>query len=320
MQYLNEKSSLWVEKYRPTTVEDVIAPANSQKLLKNIVAGGELPNMLFYGSAGIGKTSTARALVNDLRGEELYINGSLETSIDVIRDRVMQFAMTHSSFMSEGKKIVIIDECERLSSQGQDALKVVLEEAESNCRFIFCTNNMQKIISPLHSRCKKISFNYSKDQTKDIILQYFKRLQFVLKNEGVEFGTPEKTVLAEYIQQFFPDFRKMINEMQGYVQTHGKIDVGLLRVGSSEQIDDLIELLKKREFNKMRKLCTEIDPDQFYTTFYNEISKHAKAEAIPPVVLTLAEYGHKHVLTIDQEVNLVACCLELMTSLNGSWK
>lgn len=313
------KSSLWTEKYRPKTTEDLIAPEKTKRLLKTIVKEGQLPNLLLYGTAGIGKTSAARALINDLGGEELYINGSLETSIDVIRDRVTQFATTHS-VIGTGQKVVIIDECERLSANAMDALKVILEETAENCRFIFCTNNLQKIISPLQSRCKLISFNYGKDDSKEIILQYFKRIQFVLKNEGYGITKEEKEILANFCKEFFPDFRKMLNELQGYLKTNEKIDFGLLRTAENSQVGELVELLKSRSFNKMRKYCTEIDPSTFYTSFYNEIVDYIKPEVVPDVVMILAEYGYKHALTIDQEINLVACCTELMKTLAGHWK
>lgn len=312
-------SSLWVEKYRPKSISDIIAPTETLNYLESQIKKGELQNMLFYGSAGIGKTSAARAVIKDLGGEELYINGSLETSIDVIRDRVVQFATTHSVLMG-GQKVVILDECERISQQGQDALKVVLEEASENCRFIFCTNNLQKIIKPLHSRCKLLSFNYSGADSKAIMLQYFKRIQFILDNEGVECGNAEKEILAQFIQQFFPDFRKMLNELQGYLQSGKKVDLGLLKSGDNSQTLDLIGLMQKKEFTKIRKLCAEIDADIFYRHFYQEISAFIRGEAILEVVGILAEFGYKHCNCIDTEVNLVACCIELMQATNGKWK
>lgn len=312
-------SSLWVEKFRPVSISDVIAPQDTINYLQKQIADEEIQNMLFYGSAGIGKTSAARALVKDIGGEELYLNGSIDTSIETVRDKVIGFATTHSCLMG-GQKIVIIDECERLSQQGQDALKVVLEETESNCRFIFCTNNLQKIIKPLHSRCKLISFNYGKDATKEIMLQYFKRIQFVLDTEGIAYGDPEKKILAQFIQQFFPDFRKMLNELQGYIQSTGKIDIGLLKSGDNSQTLDLIELMRKMEFNKIRKICAEMDPDMFYQHFYAEIDRYIQPPAMLPVIGCLAEYGHKHCLCIDPEVNLVACCIELMQATKGQWK
>jgi len=320
------KDSLWVERYRPQTIAEIIAPTSTQTLLKNIVADGQLPNIMFYGTAGLGKTSTAHALVNDIGAEKLYINGSLETSVDVIRDRVIQFAMTHSaaSFLSEDEtnipKIVIIDECERLSPNAQDSLKVVLEEASSNCRFIFCSNNLQKIISPLQSRCKLISFNYGTDQSKDIMLQYFKRIIEILTKEGFTVGKAEKGILAEFVQQFFPDFRKMLNELQGYLIEHSEIKMDLLRVGDSSMTLDLIELIKAKQFKKMSEVCTEIDPSSFFTTFYAEIKKFVVAESLPDIVFILRDGMHTHALAIDQEINLIAVCTELMQALNGKWK
>jgi len=322
---MSNKDSLWVEKYRPKTITDVVSPASTQKLLETIVETKELTNIMFYGSAGLGKTATARSIVNDLGAEECYINGSLETSVDVIRNRVIQFAMTHSvagMLMDEkpAPKIVIIDECERLSPQAQDSLKVVLEEASSNCRFIFCTNNLQKIIDPLQSRCKLISFNYGTDQSKDIMLKYFKRICYILEQEGHKLDKKAKGIVAEFVQQFFPDFRKMINELQGYLMEKDTIGLDLLRAGDSSQTHDMINLIKSKQFNKVAALCAEIDSNSFYSSFYAEIKKFIKPEAIPDVVFILRDGMHTHALAVDQEINLIAVCVELMAALDGKWK
>lgn len=318
MQKIND-SSLWVERYRPKTLVDLICPPKTRALLEEIKKSGEMQNLILFGTAGIGKTSAAYAICNDLGAEVRYINASLETSIDVIRDDVSQFASTNS-VVSFGQKVVILDESDRLSPNAQDALKVILEQTESNCRFIFCTNNLQKIISPLHSRCKLLSFNYGAEDSKEIMLQYFKRICFVLQREGYTVGQEEKSILAEFVKNYFPDFRKMLNELQGYVKANKKIDLALLRSGDNTMVVDLIGILKTREFNKMRKLCVEIDSDSFYRTFYDEIEGHVRSEAIPDIVMTLAKYGASHCACIDKEINLTACCTELMSDLNGKWK
>jgi len=322
------KDSLWVEKYRPQSISSVISPTSTQSMLESIVKTGELTNLLLFGSAGLGKTSTARALVKDLGAEELYINGSLETSIDVIRARVMQFAMTHSAISfgddeddsGKIKKIVIIDEMDRLSPNAMESLKVVLEEASSNCRFIFCTNNLQKIIAPLQSRCKLISFNYGADQSKDIMLKYFKRMKEILKIEGFDLNKEQMGILAEFVQQFFPDFRKMLNELQGYLQQNGEIKIDLLKVGDATQTTDLIELIKGKQFSKMSALCSELDAASFFSSFYAEIKRYVKPEALPDIVFILRDGMATHALAVDQEINLIAVCTELMQALNGKWK
>lgn len=306
-------SSLWVERYRPKCVEDIVATSNIKKLLASIVESGDLPNLLLYGSAGIGKTTAAKAIAAELEMDHLYINGSLETSVDVIRDRVKQFATT-SSLMG-GKKVVIMDECDRISANGQDALKVLLEESEGNARFIFCTNNVQKIIPPLHSRCKLVSFNYTSDDAPDIMVQYFKRVKFILTNEGVEFDV---NTLRKYITMLYPDFRKTINELQGYVRIHGKVDDGLLAAADASYMGELVGLLKGKKYDSMLKLASEIDPAMFYSNFYAEIRDHLVPQSIPEVILVLADYANRHTQTVDQDVNLAACLTELM--MKGQWK
>ena len=324
------KDSLWVEKYRPQTIKDIVAPPKTERMLNKIIETGNLTSIMLYGTAGLGKTATARAIVRDLGAEELYINGSIETSIDVIRNKVTQFSMTHSalSFDTDDtdtdvkriKKIVIIDECDRISPNAQDSLKVVLEEASSNCRFIFCTNNIQKIIDPLQSRCKLMSFNYGTDQTKDIMLKYFKRIKEILVIEGHEVDKQQQGILAEFVRQFFPDFRKMINELQGYLMENKVIGIDLLRAGDSSMTLDLIELLKQKQFSKMSSLCAEMDASSFFTSFYAEIRNHVTPDSLPDIVFILRDGMHTHALAIDKEINLIAVCTELMQALNGKWK
>lgn len=310
----NKNSSIWVERYRPRSVKDLVAPKGTKTLLENIVRDQDLQHLIFYGTAGLGKTSAAKAIANDLGADVLYINGSKDTSIDTVRHDVTQFATTHS-LVGGSVKIVILDECEQISMQGQNALKVILEETSSLCRFILCTNNVNKIIPPLHSRCKMISFNYGSKHTKEIMMAYFARTQEILINEQVEF---DKGALAEFIQKVYPDFRKILNELQGYHKENGKIDKGVMSVADASYLGEMVDYLKGKKFNKVRGVCAEIDAATFYSTFYAEIRSHVQDQWMPECILILADYANRHTMTIDQEINLVACCTELM--LKGQWK
>lgn len=307
------ESTLWVEKYRPQTVEDIIAPADTTKLLKKIVSSGEMPNLLLYGSAGIGKTTTAKAIGKDLGMDVKYINGSLETSIDNIRNEVRTFATTCS--LVDKPKLIILDEADRISAQGQDALKVVLEETADIARFVFCTNNMQKIIAPLHSRCSLISFNYGQKHTKDIMIQYFKRVKYILDSEEVEYS---EKLLAGFIQNLYPDFRKIINELQKYVKMHGKIDEGILAATDDSYFTELMDLVKAKKFEKMRNYCSNVDADNFWTTFYTEMKHYFRETYLPQLILVANEFQMNHPFAPNKELNVAAFCTELM--MKAQWK
>jgi DNA polymerase III delta prime subunit len=303
-------SSLWCEKYRPQTLKDYICSDQNRKLFQSVIDSTEVPCFTFYGGAGCGKTSLARIIANELKMDLLYINGSMETSVDVIRYKVQQFVMT-SSF-SDGKKLVIIDETERISTNAAESLKVLQEESEANARFIFCTNNIQKMIPPLLSRSQVIQFG--KEISKDLVLQTFKRLQFILENEGIEF---DKKVLAELTQKFFPDIRKLINELQKFAAMNGSIDTRIFTAGDDTQLNNLVDELRNKKFNNVRKIVTELD-DPFYSAFYAEIDKLLVDSCKPNVILALAESAYRSALTVNKELELVSCCIQIMQQ--AVWK
>ncbi len=305
-------SSLWVEKYRPKIVKDLIVPENIKSYFNKIIEECDIPNILLSGSAGKGKSSVAFAICNELKSDKLYINASIENSVDTVRYKVQQFAMT-SSF-TDGKKIVILDELDRMIA-GQDALKALIEQTESNCRFIITTNNLAKIIDPIKSRCHHIDFNWAKKDQKELIVNYFKRICWILENENIQY---DKKVLAEFIQKLYPDFRKTLNELQKFVQMHGDITDKIFSSMDDSKFTSLTTELKNKKFNAVRKMATDIDPDQFYGMFYSELDSLLEDSSKPDIILLLAQYAYESSLSVNKEITLVACLVQLMR--NAKWK
>lgn len=300
-------SSLWVEKYRPKTIKDLILPDNIKSLFEKFVKDGDIPNLIFTGSAGRGKTSTAYALARDIGMDELYINASMETGIDTLRSKVTNFAMTSS--LVDAKKLVIADEFERTSAQGQDATKGLIEATEANCRFIFTTNNLSKIIDPIKSRCQLVDFNFSPKETKNMIVSMFKRVCWILDNEKVKY---DKKVLAEFVQSTYPDFRKTLNELQKYVKMHDEIDDKIFLSSDQSVMGNLIEELKARKFNNIRKIATSLDPDQFYGDFYKQIEEYLDNSCKPTIILLLSQYVYESSLSVNKEITLMGFLVSLM--------
>lgn len=305
-------SSLWVEKFRPKTVNDLILPETVKQYFQKLVDEGEVPNILLAGRAGLGKTSIALALCNVIKADKLYINASIENSIDTVRYKVQQFAMT-SSFL-DGKKIVILDELDRMQA-GQDALKALIEQTESNCRFIIITNNLSKIIEPIKSRTHYIDFNWPKKDQKELMVNYFKRICWILDEEKINYN---KKVLAEYVQKMYPDFRKTLNELQKFVQMHGEVTDKIFSSMDDGQFNSLTTELKNKKFNNVRKIATELDPDSFYGTFYHEIDNLLEDKCKPDIIMLLAQYAYESSLSVNKEITLVACLVQIMR--NSIWK
>lgn len=303
-------SSLWVEKYRPKTVKDLILPDHIKTFLAKIVETKEIPNLLFFSSAGRGKTSTAFAIVNDIDADVLYINASIENSIDTVRYKVQQFAMT-SSF-SDGKKVVILDEMDRMVN-AQDALKALIEQTEANCRFIITTNNLAKIIDPIKSRTQLIDFNFTSKESTNLMLQYFKRVCWILEQENIEY---DKKTLAEFVKKSYPDFRKTLNELQKYIQMHGSVDENIFKLSDDTNMSSLIGEMKAKKFNSVRKIATEIDPSSFYGLFYKEIDNLLDDKCKPAIIMILAESAYKASLSVNQELELVSCLIQIMRDAN----
>jgi len=304
------KSSLWVEKYRPKTIKDLILPTKYKNLLQSFIDQGEIQNLLFSGTAGCGKSTSAIVLVNDLGADLLFVNGSMETSIDTLRYKVQQFAMTSS--LGDGKKIVVLDECDRLTGNAQDALKGLIELASENCRFILTTNNSSKIIDPIKSRTQIVEFNFTNNEKQEMLIGFLKRISFILSNESVKF---DKKVLAAFITKKFPDFRKVINELQKFSKMQPEIDESILLSASEASFENLVNEIKSKKFNSIRKAVSSIEPDTFYNKFYLEMDKFIKDESKPDVIMILSKYAYQHGLSIDKEINLLGCVMEL-TGIN----
>ena len=304
---------LWVEKYRPATIEDTILTPNLKTIFKNIIKTGELPNMLFSGTAGLGKTTVAKALCNELDLDYILVNGSEEGNIDTLRTKIKQFASSVS--LQGGYKVVILDEADYLNPQStQPALRGFIEEFSNNCRFILTCNFKNRIIEPLHSRCSVYEFNTSKKDMAPLAAQMMARLQNILKSENVEF---ENKVLAELIMKYGPDWRRILNEAQRY-SIGGKIDSGILVNIGDQSFKSLMDFLKAKDFKKMRSwVVNNIDTDasSIFRGIYDRMSDSVKPQSIPQVVLILADYQYKNAFVADHELNMVACMTELMANV-----
>ena len=304
---------LWVEKYRPKTINDCVLPAHIKKTFEDIVNGGELHNMLLTGTAGLGKTTVAKALCNELDLDYLLINGSEESGIDTLRNKIKQFASSVS--LQGGYKVVILDEADYLNPQStQPALRGFIEEFSGNCRFILTCNFKNRIIEPLHSRCSVIEFNIPKKDADRLCSVMMSRLMLILDDEGIKYET---AILAELIMKYMPDWRRVINELQRY-STSGVIDSGILVSLNDVSVNELMSSLKMKNFKKMRQWVSnniDSDPASLFRKMYDNMNEYVEPNSIPQMVLILADYQYKNSFVADHELNLVACCTELMAGV-----
>lgn len=303
---------LWVEKYRPQTIEDCILPEATKATFKEFLKKGEVPNLLLCGTAGTGKTTVARALCEELGCDYIVINGSDEgRQIDTLRTKIKSFA---SAISFESKtKVVIIDEADYLNRESvQPALRAFIETFSENCRFIFTCNYKQKIIAPLHSRTTVIEFKVDKKDQPALASKFMKRMQFVLEAEGV---TYKDKVLAELLMKYIPDYRRVLNELQRY-SSSGTIDEGILSNISDINTKDLISSLKDKDWKKMRQWVAnnvDTDPQGVFRYIYDSLLPEIKT--VPQMVLLIADYQYKAAFVADQEINLTACLTEIMASI-----
>ena len=304
---------LWVEQYRPKTIDDCILPDSLKTLFKSFIKKGELSNMLFSGTPGIGKTTVAKALCEEMNCDWIMINGSEEGGIDVLRNKIKNFASTVS--LSGGKKVVILDEADYLNPQStQPALRGFVEEFHKNCRFILTCNFKNRIIEPLHSRFSNIEFKVNPKDKPKLASRLFERAVYILKEQNVSY---EDKVLVELITKHFPDFRKLINELQRY-SVSGSIDAGILVNVSDENLKSLLTHLKNKEFSDMRKWVVnnlDNDPVKIFRKIYDTLYTNLEPSTIPHAVLIIADYQYKSAFVADQEINLVACLTELMSQV-----
>ena len=303
---------LWVEKYRPKTIEECILPESIKSMFTEFLSKGEVPNLLLCGTAGTGKTTVARALCEELGSDYIIINGSDEgRQIDTLRTKIKQFA-SGMSFLGK-PKVVIIDEADYLNRESvQPALRAFIESFSDNCRFIFTCNYKQKIITPLHSRTTVIEFSAHKGDKRTLAASFMKRMQHILDQEGVQY---KDKVLAELLMKHYPDYRRVINELQRY-SSSGVIDEGILVQFSEVNTKELITAMREKDWKKMRQWVAnnvESDPQGIFRYIYDSLIP--EVETVPQMVILIADYQYKAAFVADQEINLTACLTELMASM-----
>ena len=304
---------LWVEKYRPNRLEDCILPDELKNTFQQFINQQNIPNLLLSGSAGVGKTTVAKAMLEELGADYIVVNGSLHGNIDTLRTEIMNFATTVS--FSEGRKYVILDEADYLNPQStQPALRNFMEEYSKNCGFILTCNFKNRIIEPLQSRCSVIDFLFPKKLAPSLAGSFFTRVKTILDQEEVKY---DEKVLAEIIQRHFPDWRRVLNELQRY-SVSGIIDVGILSNSSQNAFKSLISLLKGKQFGDMRKWVAQnidSDPTSIMRQLYDHSSDVVKSSSIPQLVLLIGDYQYKSAFVADQEVNLVAFLTQVMAEV-----
>jgi DNA polymerase III delta prime subunit len=303
---------LWTEKYRPKTIEECILPERLKTPFQEYVNQKNIPNLLLSGGAGVGKTTVAKAMCNEIGCDYIVINGSDESGIDVFRTKIKNYASSMS--LSGGRKVIIIDEADYLNPNStQPALRNAIEEFAGNCSFIFTCNFKNRIIEPLHSRCAVLDFGLKNGEKAKMAGSFFKRIQSVLQSEKVEY---EDAVIAELVKKHFPDFRRIINEMQRYSQ-FGKIDSGILVQMGDVEISNIVKYIKEKDFGSIRKwvATTEIDAATLYRKLYDGLYEVLKPQSIPQAVIIIADYQYKQAFVADPEINTVACLTELMVSV-----
>ena len=301
---------LWVEQYRPKTVDDCILPQTLKNTFKEFVEQGKIPNVILSGGPGVGKTTIAKAVLDEIGATYMMINGSEESGIDVLRTKIKNFASTVS--LEGGRKYLILDEADYLNPQStQPALRGFMEEFHQNCGFILTCNYKNRLIEPLHSRCSVIDFSIPKSEKANLAMDFMKRVEFILQSESVEY---EKKVLAELIQRHFPDWRRALNELQRY-SVSGRIDAGILIDMAEINIKELMLFMKEKEFTNVRKWVVnnlDVDSVRLIRSVYDSLYTFLDHSTIPHAVCILADYSYRGAFVADQEINTLACLTEMM--------
>jgi len=301
---------LWCEKYRPKKVADCILPDRIKKVFQEYVNTKNIPNLMLTGTAGVGKTTVALAMCEEIGLNYLFINSSDERGIDTLRTKIRNYASTVS--LVGGRKVIILDEADYITPEAQAALRGAIEEFSANCTFILTCNFKSRLIEAIHSRCSVIDFALQADEKPRMAAAFFNRIAEILVSEGIQF---EKNVLVEITNKYFPDYRRTLNELQRY-STSGQIDAGVLaQVTSVRNIQDLVKYLKDKNFAEMRKwvvVNADLDPARVFRKIYDSMYEYMKPESIPQAVVILAKYQYQSAFVADQEINLVACLTEIM--------
>lgn len=301
---------LWVEKYRPKTIEDCVLPEELKSTFQKFVDNKEIPNLLLTGSAGVGKTTVARAMLEQIGADYIVINGSMNGNIDTLRNEILQFASSVS--FTGSRKYVILDEADYLNANStQPALRNFMEEFSRNCGFILTCNFRNRIIEPLHSRCSVVEFKISKADLPRLAAQFFKRVLGILDGNGVKY---DKAVVAELIQRHLPDWRRVLNELQRY-SVNGSIDTGIFAGYGDAAFTALVDILKQKKFTEMRKWVGEnsdIDSTTLFRKFYDTAHEKVNPKSIPELVMIIAKYQYQAAFVADHEINTAAFLTEVM--------
>lgn len=312
---------LWVEKYRPNDIDNCILTEDLKATFKEFVETGSLPNLLLAGGPGVGKTTLARALCNEMKMDYILINGSEDSGIDVLRNKIRNYASTVSfdtGNSNEFGKVIILDEADYLNPQStQPALRGFIEEFSGNCRFILTCNFKNRIIEPLHSRCSIVEFKIKKSDKPKLAVSFYKRVVSILGKENIKY---KDKVVQQMVMKHFPDWRRVLNELQRY-SVGGEIDEGLLTDVGEVNVNKLVKAMKDKNFTDLRGWVAQNldnDPNTLYRNIYDGLYEHAEASSIPQAVVTIADYSYKSAFVADQEINLVACLTELM--MECDWK
>jgi replication factor C small subunit len=301
---------LFVEKYRPKTVADCILPDRIKKTFQEYVDQGNIPNLMLTGSAGVGKTTVAKAMCEQLGLNHLFINSSEERGIDMLRTKIKGYASTIS--LTGGRKVIILDEADYLTPEAQAGLRGAIEQFSENCSFIFTCNFKSRLIDALHSRCSVVDFTLKNEEKPKMAMQMFKRVCIILDKEEVSY---DKAVVQQLVAKYFPDYRRTLNELQRYASS-GSIDAGVLaQISDVRKIADLVGYLKNGNFSDMRKWVvsnSDIEPARIYRRIYDSLYDYFKPESIPQAVVIIGKYQYQAAFVADQEINLVACLTEIM--------
>ena len=305
---------LWVEQYRPSDVSSCILPKKLKDTFSEFIVQGDVPNLILSGGSGVGKTTVAKAMLDELDCTHMMINGSEESGIDVLRTKIKNFASTVS--LHGGRKYIILDEADYLNPQStQPALRGFMEEFHKNCGFVLTCNYKNRLIEPLHSRCSVIEFTIPNSEKPKLASEFMKRVALILDEQKVKY---DERVVAEVINKYFPDWRRILNELQRYAPS-GTIDAGILVNIAEVNIKELMVSMKNKEFTNVRKWVVDNldnDPVKLYRRIYDNLYNYVDGSSIPHVVVILADYQFKSAFTADQEINMLACLTEIMAKVN----